>query len=61
LDVVCEEMVGGNGRFPWLVGLSPVREMMTPLRQVGLLDEVIETKEGLVEWSAGLGAEDSVG
>jgi hypothetical protein len=45
----------------WLEGVSPAREMMTALRQVGLLDEVIETKEGLVEWPARLGAEDSVG
>jgi hypothetical protein len=30
---------------------------MAALRQVGLLGEVIETKEGLVVWPAGLDAE----
>jgi hypothetical protein len=42
---------------PWLAGLSPARETMAALRQVGLLGEVIETKEGLVVWPAGLEAE----
>ena len=28
LDVVREEVVGGNGRFPWLFGLSPARVTM---------------------------------
>jgi hypothetical protein len=42
---------------PWLTGLSPARETMAALRQVGVLAEVIETKEGLVVWPAGLEAE----
>ena len=57
LDVVREETVGGNGRFPWLIGLSPARETMAALRQVGVLDEVIETTERLVVYPAGLEAE----
>ena len=60
LDVVREEAlsVGGNGLFPWLVGLSPARETMAALRQVGVLDEVVETTEGLVVYPAGLEAQD---
>ena len=57
LDVLREESIPGNGRFPWLAGLSPARETMAALRQVGVLDEVIETKEGLVVYPAGLDAE----
>jgi len=57
LDVVREEVVGGNDRFPWLFGLSPARETMAALRLVGLLGEVIETKEGLVVWPAGMDAQ----
>ncbi len=42
---------------PWLFGLSPAWETMAALRQVGVLAELIETKEGLVVWPAGLDAE----
>jgi hypothetical protein len=58
LDVLGDEAlsVGGNGRFPWLVGLSPARETMEALRQVGVLDEVVETTEWLVVYPAGLKA-----
>ena len=35
----------------------PRRETMAVLWQVGVLDEVIETKEGLVVYPAGLEAE----
>jgi hypothetical protein len=59
--MVREEVVGGNGRFPWLAGLSPAREAVVALRQVGVLDEVIEMAEGLVVYPAGSEAEDSVG
>ena len=31
---------------------------MAALRQVGVLDEVIEMKEGLVVWPAGMDVED---
>jgi hypothetical protein len=42
--------------FP-LVGLSTARETVAVLRAVGVLDEVVETKEGLVVYPAGLEAE----
>jgi hypothetical protein len=48
---------GGYGRFPWLIGLFPARETMAALRQVGVLDEVNETTEGLVVYPAGLVAD----
>jgi hypothetical protein len=47
LNVVREETVGGNCRFPWLAGLFPVRETKAALQQVGVLDEVIEPMEAV--------------
>jgi hypothetical protein len=42
----------------WLTGLSPAQATMAALRQPGLPDEVIQTKEGLVVYPAGMGAEE---
>jgi hypothetical protein len=58
LDAFDEGDLPQQGWRHWLFGLSPARETMAALRQVGVLDEVIETKEGLVVWPAGLDAED---
>jgi hypothetical protein len=33
---------------PWQEGVSPAQAMMDALREVGMLDEVIQTKEGLL-------------
>jgi hypothetical protein len=57
LDAFDEGDLPQQGWRPWLFGLSPARETMAALRQVGVLDEVIETKEGLVVYPAGLDAE----
>jgi hypothetical protein len=57
LDAFDEGSLPQQGWRPWLTGLSPARETMVALRQVGVLAEVIETKEGLVVWPAGLDAE----
>ena len=42
----------------WLAGLPPAQVTMAALRQPGLPDEVIQTKEGLVVYLVGLGAEE---
>jgi hypothetical protein len=42
----------------WLAGLPPVQATMAALRQPGVPDEVIQTKEGLAVYPAGLGAEE---
>jgi hypothetical protein len=52
LDAFDEGDLPQQGWRPWLFGLSPARETMAVL-QVGVLDEVVETKEGLVVWPAG--------
>jgi hypothetical protein len=57
LDAFDEDNLPQQGWRPWLFGLSPARQTMAALRQVGVLDEVVETKEGLVVWPAGLDAE----
>jgi hypothetical protein len=57
LDAFGEEALPQLGWRPWLTGLSPARETMAALRQVGVLDELVETKEGLVVYPAGLEAE----
>ncbi len=57
LDAFDEGDLPQQGWRPWLFGLSSARETMAALRQMGVLDEVVETKEGLVVWPAGLDAE----
>ena len=57
LDAFSEEALPQLGWRPWLTGLSPARETMAALRQVGVLDELVETKAGLVVYPAGLEAE----
>ena len=57
LDAFGEEALPQLGWRPWLTGLSPARETMAALRQVGVLDELVETKAGLVVYPAGLEAE----
>jgi hypothetical protein len=58
LDLPFQEVASlRNGRFPLLAGLFPARETKAALRQAWVLDEVIETKEGLVVYPAGLEAE----
>jgi hypothetical protein len=57
LDAFGEGDLPQQGWRPWLTGLSPARETMAALRQVGVLDEVVETTEGLVIYPAGLEAE----
>ena len=57
LDAFDEGDLTQQGWRPWLTGLSPARETMAALRPVGLLAEVLETKEGLVVYPAGLEAE----
>jgi hypothetical protein len=42
----------------WLAGLSPAQATMAALRQPGLPAEVIQTKERLVVYPAGLGADE---
>ena len=56
LDAFDEGDLPQPGWRYWLFGLSPARETMAALRQVGVLDEVIETKEGLVVYPTGLEA-----
>jgi hypothetical protein len=41
-----------------LAGLSPAQATMATLRQPGLPDEIIQTKEGLVVYPTGMGAEE---
>jgi hypothetical protein len=59
LDAFDEGDLPQQGWRGWLFGLSPARETMAALRQVGVLDEVIETKDGLVVYLARLGAEEA--
>jgi hypothetical protein len=57
LDAFDEGDLPQQGWRPWLFGLSPARETMAALRNVGVLDEVVETTEGLVVYPVGLDAE----
>jgi hypothetical protein len=41
---------------PWLTGVSSAQVMMAALREAGLLDEIIETKEGIVVYPATMAA-----
>jgi hypothetical protein len=41
---------------PWLTGVSPAQATMAALRGAGLLDEVIQTKEGLVVYPVTMAA-----
>jgi hypothetical protein len=42
----------------WLAGVSPARATMAALREAELLDEVIQTKAGLVIYPGGMSAEE---
>jgi hypothetical protein len=43
---------------PWQAGVSPAGEMMAALREVGVLDEIVETRAGLVVYPAGMTVEE---
>jgi hypothetical protein len=43
---------------PWLTGVSPAQVTMAALREVGMLDEVIQTKEGLVIYPGEMSTEE---
>jgi hypothetical protein len=45
--------------FPWQVGLSPTKTTIAALREAGLLDEVLQTREGLVAYPSKLDAAES--
>jgi hypothetical protein len=40
--------------FPWQEGVSPAQATMAALREAGLLDEMIQTREGLIVYPAEL-------
>jgi hypothetical protein len=40
--------------FPWQEGVSPSQATMAALREAGLLDGVIQTREGLIVYPAEL-------
>jgi hypothetical protein len=44
--------------FPWQEEVSPARATMVALSEVGMLDEVMQTKEGLVVYPARMSTED---
>jgi hypothetical protein len=44
--------------YPWQEGVSPAQATMAALREVGMLDEVIQAKEGLVVYPAAMKAEE---
>jgi hypothetical protein len=43
---------------PWQATVSPAGETMAALRAAGVLDEIVETRAGLVVYPAGMAAED---
>lgn len=47
-------MIEDEGAFPWLRDLSPGQITIQGLRELGLLDDIIQTKEGLVVYPTAL-------
>jgi hypothetical protein len=44
--------------FPWQEDVTPAQTTMAALREVGMLDEVIQAKEALVVYPAAMKAEE---